>query len=98
MQDGVVGIDYAHKENFEWISVIRLPDFVTKVDFEWAIEEATKKKLYDSRNSFASSMDIPEKPVMQYFNAWCSSDSSNACQQVATVFLSFRYQGQVICL
>ena len=46
-QDGVAGIDYAHKENFEWISVIRLPDFVTKVDFDWAIEEATKKKKTD---------------------------------------------------
>ena len=43
-QDGVDGIDYAHKENFKWISVIRLPDFVTKKDFDWAIEEATKKK------------------------------------------------------
>lgn len=33
-QDGVAGIDYAHKENFKWISVIRLPDFMTKEDFE----------------------------------------------------------------
>lgn len=40
-------IDYAHKEKFEWISLIRLPDFVTKADFEWAIEEATKKKKAD---------------------------------------------------
>ncbi|MBR0383312.1 MAG: GyrI-like domain-containing protein [Eubacteriaceae bacterium] len=46
-QDGVDGIDYAHKENFKWISVIRLPEFVTKEDFEWAIEEATKKKKTD---------------------------------------------------
>lgn len=46
-QEGVVGIDYAHKEKFEWIAVIRLPDFVTKVDFEWAVEEATKKKKTD---------------------------------------------------
>ena len=46
-QNGVAGIDYAHKENFEWISVIRLPDFVTKADFDWAIEEATRKKKTD---------------------------------------------------
>ena len=46
-QDGVDGIDYSHKENFQWISVIRLPDFVTKADFEWAIEEATRKKKMD---------------------------------------------------
>ena len=46
-QDGVDGIDYAHKENFKWISVIRLPDFVTKNDFNWAIGEATRKKNLD---------------------------------------------------
>ena len=46
-QDGVSGVDYAHKENFNWYSVIRLPDFVTKADFDWAIEEATRKKKTD---------------------------------------------------
>ena len=46
-QDNVDGIDYSHKENFQWISIIRLPDFVTKDDFEWAIEEATRKKKMD---------------------------------------------------
>ena len=46
-QDGVQGVDYAHKESFNWISVIRLPDFVTKADFDWAIEEATRKKKTD---------------------------------------------------
>ena len=46
-QDGVVGVDYAHKENFRWISVIRLPDFVTVEDFKWAVEEATRKKKAD---------------------------------------------------
>ena len=46
-QEGVDGIDYGHKENFQWISAIRLPDFVTRDDFEWAIEEATRKKKMD---------------------------------------------------
>jgi hypothetical protein len=46
-QDGVDGIDYGHKENFQWISAIRLPDFVTRSDFEWATEEATRKKKMD---------------------------------------------------
>ena len=41
------GIDYARKENFAWISLIRLPDFVTKADFDWATREATKKKKTD---------------------------------------------------
>ena len=46
-QENLDGIDYSHKENFQWISVIRLPDFVTKADFDWAIEEATRKKKMD---------------------------------------------------
>lgn len=46
-QDGVCGVDYAHKEAFQWISVIRLPDFVTKADFDWAIQEAARKKKTD---------------------------------------------------
>lgn len=40
-------MDYARKEDFGFISVIRLPDFVTKADFDWAVEEATKKKKTD---------------------------------------------------
>ena len=40
-------IDYADKEDFRWISVIRLPDFVKMDDFKWAVDEATKKKKQD---------------------------------------------------
>ncbi len=46
-QEGVAGVDYAHKERFQWISVIRLPDFVTKEDFAWAVSEAERKKKRD---------------------------------------------------
>ena len=46
-QNGAQNIDYSHKERFDFISVIRLPDFVTKADFDWAIEEASKKKKQD---------------------------------------------------
>ena len=46
-QDGVDGVDYADKSAFNWISVIRLPDFVTKKDFDWAVEAAAKKKKLD---------------------------------------------------
>ena len=46
-QDGTQTIDYAHKENFNFISLIRLPDFVTPSDFNWAVAEATRKKKTD---------------------------------------------------
>ena len=41
------GVDFAHKESFEWVSMIRLPEFVTPEVFEWAREEATRKKKMD---------------------------------------------------
>lgn len=40
-------IDYTDKGKFSWISVIRLPDFVTEEDFKWAVEEASRKKKLD---------------------------------------------------
>ena len=46
-QDGIDGMDYTQKDLCNWISVIRLPDFVTKADFDWAVETAGKKKGID---------------------------------------------------
>lgn len=46
-QEDVTGVDYAHKENFHWIALIRLPDFVKQSDFDWAMTEATRKKKLD---------------------------------------------------
>lgn len=46
-QNGIKGIDYSQKEQFNFISVIRLPDFVAKADFDWAVEEAARKKKTD---------------------------------------------------
>lgn len=46
-QEGQAEIDYAHKESFEWTSMIRLPEFVTEAEFQWAVSEAAKKKQAD---------------------------------------------------
>ena len=46
-QEGIEGVDYGKKEEFCWISVIRLPDFVSEKDVEWAVEEAGRKKGQD---------------------------------------------------
>lgn len=46
-QNGIVGVDYTKKDEFNWISLIRLPDFVTKADFDWAVSEAAQKKKTD---------------------------------------------------
>ena len=42
-QENVDGVDYSRKENFNWISVIRL----SEDDFRWAVETATRKKKSD---------------------------------------------------
>ena len=46
-QDGTDGVNYADKTSFNWISVIRLPDFISGKDIEWAVRTATKKKKTD---------------------------------------------------
>ncbi len=46
-QESADGINYGDKSAFCWISVIRLPDFITRKDFEWAVETASKKKKLD---------------------------------------------------
>jgi hypothetical protein len=46
-QEDICGIDYTRKQDFRWISIIRLPDFVTKEEFDWAISEAKVKKTID---------------------------------------------------
>ncbi|MEE0420008.1 GyrI-like domain-containing protein [Eisenbergiella porci] len=46
-QEGVDGVDYSDKCNFNWVSVIRLPDFVKREDFDWAVRETQRKKRLD---------------------------------------------------
>jgi len=46
-QENVDGIDYRCKSSFCWISVIRLPDFITKDNFEWSVKTAEQKKKLD---------------------------------------------------
>jgi hypothetical protein len=46
-RENTKGIDYSNKDTFNWISVIRLPDFITEKDFAWAVQTATRKKKID---------------------------------------------------
>jgi len=56
-QDDVDSVDYSDKSTFNWISVIRLPDFVSKTDFEWAVTTATKKKKLDCSSAELLTVD-----------------------------------------
>lgn len=62
-QEGIEGVDYSKKETFHWISVIRLPDFITEEDFKWAVETASKKKKLDC--SAAEFLSIEEGLCVQ---------------------------------
>lgn len=62
-QAGESEIDYSHKEKYQWISVIRLPDFVSKKDFEWAVKEVERKKKMDC--SKAEFMTVREGLCLQ---------------------------------
>ena len=62
-QDNIKGIDYSNKDTFNWISVIRLPDFITEKDFAWAVQTATKKKKIDC--SLAEFLTIDEGLCVQ---------------------------------
>ena len=62
-QEGVIGIDYNNKDTFQWISVIRLPDFITRTDFEWAVQTTREKKGLDC--SVAEFMTVEEGLCVQ---------------------------------
>ena len=49
-QKGIKGVDFERKSDFRFISLLRLPDFVSKENFDWAIQQATTKKKMDFSN------------------------------------------------
>lgn len=62
-QEDVDGVDYSNKSTFQWISVIRLPEFITKKDFDWAVQTASEKKKIDC--SIAEFLSINEGMCVQ---------------------------------
>ena len=79
-------MDYTDKSAFNWISVIRLPDFITKEDFEWAVDTAAKKKKLDC--SSAEFLTIDEGLCVQIMHLGAFDD------EPATVALMDAYLEQ----
>ena len=71
-QEDNAGVDYTDKSKFNWISVIRLPDFVSQKDFDWAVETASKKKRLDC--SSAEFMSIDEGMCVQMMHLGAFDD------------------------
>ena len=63
MEGGAPGVDYRHKSGFNWISIIRVPEFVTEEVFAWAKEEAQRKKRIDT--SLAELITVSEGLCVQ---------------------------------
>ena len=82
-QEGAAGVDYANKAAFHWISVIRLPEFVTEQDFAWAVETASRKKKLDC--SAAEFLTVEEGLCVQIMHLGSYDD------EPATVAVMDRY-------
>ena len=82
-QEGAAGVDYANKAAFHWISVIRLPEFVTEQDFAWAVETASRKKKLDC--SAAEFLTVEEGLCVQIMHLGSYDD------EPATIAVMDRY-------
>lgn len=92
-QDGVDGIDYSDKSTFHWISVIRLPDFVTKKDFDWAVQTATKKKKLDC--SRAELLQITEGLCVQMMHLGPYDDEPASVAQMDAFLTENGYENDI---
>jgi len=79
-QEGLCGVDYANKAAFHWISVIRLPDFVTPADLEWAKQTAAKKKKVDC--SAAEFLTVEEGLCVQMMHLGSFDDEPASVAQM----------------
>lgn len=84
-QEGREDFDYQDKGAFQWISMIRLPDFVTKADFDWAVAEAARKKKLDC--STAEFLTVEEGLCVQILHQG-SFDSEPATVAVMDTYLA----------
>ena len=82
-QDGILGVDYSKKDEFNWISIIRLPDFITRENFDWAVKTASEKKKIDC--SKAEFLTIEEGLCVQIMHIGSFDD------EPATVTLMDKY-------
>ena len=84
-QQGREGVEFSDKSTFCWISVIRLPDFVTKSDFDWAVAEVARKKKLDC--SMAEFLTINEGLCVQILHQG-SFDDEPATVAVMDAYLA----------
>ena len=79
-QEGTAGVDYSRKQDFQWIAVIRLPDFVTEEEFRWAVNETAGKKRMDC--SRAEYLTVEEGLCVQCMHIGCYDDEPATVQKM----------------
>ena len=86
-------VDYGRKSDFRWISVLRLPDFVTQVDFDWAVETAARKKNLDC--SAAELLTVDEGLCVQMMHLGSYDDEPASVAQMDTYLLQNGYENDL---
>ena len=79
-QDGICGVDYSKKDEFNWISIIRLPDFITRENFDWAVKTASEKKKIDC--SSAEFLTIEEGLCVQIMHIGSFDDDPASLEKM----------------
>ena len=92
-QAGIDGVDYSDKSSFNWISVIRIPDFVTKKDFDWAVKTAAEKKKIDC--SSAEFLSIEEGLCVQIMHNGSYDDEQTSVKIMDDFIRSNGYENDM---
>ena len=79
-QDGILGVDYSKKDEFNWISIIRLPDFITRENFDWAVKTASENKKIDC--SKAEFLTIEEGLCVQIMHIGSFDDEPDSLEKM----------------
>ena len=92
-QEGTDAINYADKSGFCWISVLRLPDFITPADFEWAVKTASRKKKLDC--SAAEFLTIEEGRCVQILHQGSYDDEPKTVAKMDRFLAEQGYQNDM---
>ena len=93
MEGGAPGVDYRNKSGFNWISIIRVPEFVTEEVFAWAKEEAQRKKGIDT--SLAELITVSEGLCVQCLHIGSYNEEPATVAKMDRYLLELGYENDI---
>lgn len=90
---GLAGMDYSQKCGFHWLSVIRVPDFIKQEDFDWAVQEAQRKKQIDC--SSAAFLTIEEGLCVQMMHIGAYDDEPASVAMMDAYIEAQGYENEI---